>query len=175
MASSAEVMMPETENRENDGSLTGADSGISDHALHTNPANAAGFNNETGSGATVAEQTGNQRGGTRGTTSGKAGSAAARTRATGKPKTGPQQKVLASDRKIMDDPYTDGGPRRNFSTKLFPELADKIKGVVYMSKMTGAPRGFDTEVKVIQEALGRFFATIEEEDGLEIPMPYKEK
>lgn len=104
-----------------------------------------------------------------------------RGKASGKPKSTPEQKKLKSDFRFDDDskptfhdgePFTDGEPRKNFSTKIYPALQNKVEGIVLLSKTTGMPRGAKTVVGVIQEALARYIETIEKEDDLKIPRPY---
>jgi hypothetical protein len=63
----------------------------------------------------------------------------------------------------------DDTTRKNFSTKIYPELEAKIQGIVTLSKMTGQPAGMTSVVAVIQEAVSRYVATVEEQDKLQIP------
>jgi hypothetical protein len=76
---------------------------------------------------------------------------------------------LASDGRYLDPELFDDTTRKNFSTKIYPELEAKIQGIVTLSKMTGQPAGMTSVVAVIQEAVSRYVATVEEQDKLQIP------
>ena len=96
------------------------------------------------------------------------------TKATGTPRKTPEQRKLKSDVRFRDaDFVTEAGEsRKNFSTKISPALIAKVNGIVLMSKMRGVPRGADSVVAVVQEALARYVEEIEKGDQLEIPIPY---
>jgi hypothetical protein len=81
---------------------------------------------------------------------------------------GAKKRVLESDARFLDDERY-AGNRKNFSTKLSPELEAKIQGIATLAKMTGQPGGLNSVVNVVHEALARFVETVEYQDKLQIP------
>ena len=81
---------------------------------------------------------------------------------------GAKKKLLDSDARFLDDERY-AGNRKNFSTKLSPELEAKIQGIATLAKMTGQPAGLNSVVAVVHEALARFVETVEYQDKLTIP------
>lgn len=89
--------------------------------------------------------------------------------ATGRALPTPKPKALKSDARFLGEDAFEDTQRKNFSTKIYPELEAKIQGIVTLAKMSGQPRGMTSVVAVIQEAVSRYVETIEKEDGLSIP------
>ncbi|GLY54831.1 hypothetical protein [Lentzea sp. NBRC 102530] len=81
---------------------------------------------------------------------------------------GAKKKLLESDARFLDDERY-AGNRKNFSTKLSPELEAKLQGIATLSKMTGQPAGLNSVVAVVHEAVARFVETVEYQDKLQIP------